>query len=89
MTTKLQGALAVAAFFLGLLEGDVGSINSDDLEAFLRQPNCVRAGSASDFQRLAGFDWRRGYGVDEVEVGFANVPRWGSFCVCVTEMICG
>jgi len=86
---EATGSIGCCCFFLGLLDGDVGSINSEDLEASLRQPNCVRAGSASDFQRLAGFDWRRGHGVDDVEVGFANVQRWGSFCVCVTEMICG
>jgi hypothetical protein len=84
---KSTWSICVGSFFVGLLDGDVGSINSDDLEALLREPNCVVASAASDLQRLAWSDWQRGDGLNEVEIGLANVPRRSAFFVCLPEMI--
>src|ERR1022692_1314589 len=68
-------SIGICSLFTGPLNRKVGCINSDDLEALLRQPNCVVAGSAADFQCPTGSDWCCRYGLNEVEIGLANIPR--------------
>jgi len=79
--------VGVCGLLFRLLYRNFGCINADDLEALLRQPDYVVAGSAANLQCPTGMDRRRRYNVDKVEVGLANVPRCRALFVHFPEVI--
>jgi hypothetical protein len=61
-----EAAAQIAAIHLvaGLFDRERGNIDSEHIEAALRQPNCVRPGARADLERPA---WRDGPRRDELD----------------------
>src|ERR1035438_738145 len=76
-----------SGFFFRFLDSNLCCINANDLKALLRQPDGIVASAAADLQRSTGMDRQRGHGLNQVEVGLANVPRCGAFFIRLGEMI--
>src|SRR5271157_921642 len=72
---KVAFDVGFSGFRFCLLNRYLGGINSHHMEVLLRKPYGVIASSASNFQCIAGFYGRCGYGLNQVEVRFANIPR--------------
>src|ERR1017187_2626287 len=76
-------------FLPSLLYRNLGNINTDHVEVLLREPDSVVASAASDLQCVTGSYRCRGYDLDKVEVGLADIPRSGAFFILFIETIFG
>jgi len=72
---EAAAGLSLGRFLLGSLDCQLRGVDTQNTEALLRKPDRVIPGSASDIDGGTRLYGQRSYGLNEVEIGLADVPR--------------